>query len=119
MSKTSDIPSDRANVRGARVEDEAPVRALTMESLVSVEEQWIRSWCAGGEGLGKAEGGERGMARGVSRESTEPVRPREDWECGLRARSMATGSSNMTGRGEVGSCLSGRGACTDTSASSP
>lgn len=68
------------------------------------------------EGLWNAEGGERGIARGVSRESTDPVRSREVDEGGLRARSTARGSSKTRGRG-VGSGL--RGPWSIASGSSP
>ena len=83
---TSEIASDSARVRGARVE---AVSALTADSFVSVDERWSRP-CAGGDGLENAEGGERESVR----ESTDGVRSRG----GLRARSTATGS-NTTGRG--------------------
>jgi hypothetical protein len=79
----SEIASDSAKVRGARVE---AVSALTVESFVSVDERWRRSG-AGGDGLGNTEGGERGSDRCVSRESTDGVRSRG----GLRAASKTTG----------------------------
>lgn len=89
-------------VRVARLDD-ATVRALTVDSLVSVDARWRRSWwCEAGAGFAKAEGGERGAARGgVSRESTEPVR--------LRERSGARGSSRTMGRGGSSSTSIGSG----------
>lgn len=69
-----------------------------------------------------AEGGERGSARWVSRESADPVGSRDD-DGGLRARSTMTGSSKMTGR-KAGSDFKGReetciGFGLETSKSSP
>lgn len=43
MTSTSEIWSDVANVRATRV-DEAPVCALSVDSLVSVDDRWRRLW---------------------------------------------------------------------------
>lgn len=103
-TRTSEMPSENGKVRGARVEEEAPVRALRVDSLVSADERWRRSWWVGGEGLEKAEGGERGRGRGVSTEGGLRAGSigREETVCmGSRARSASSPCLMLAG-GEGG-----------------